>query len=372
MRKSLLLLSFIIVLTACSSSDSGSTTGGDDTFNRTALLTHWADNIIIPAYENYDAKVGLMAVEATSFTTEPTTENLATLRISWLEAYKAFQKVTIYNVGKSVEVSFKEAANSYPADASGIQQNITSGNYNLDLFSQFPKQGFPGLDYMLNGLGSTDAEIVGFYATNANAAAFKQYLLDVVAALKTKSNAVSTDWTNGYRATFKASNGTAVSSSTNKITNLFVKNLEKDIRTFKIGIPAGILSNGAKFPEKVEGFYAKNVSKTLLNTAIQAQQDFFNGKAFNGATTGPSLKSYLDDVKAIRGGLNLSDIINTQFTTIYSLTATLDDNFVQEISTNTPKMIEAYDAIQQNVIYLKLDMMQALNITIDYVDGDGD
>jgi len=35
-------------------------------------------------------------------------------------------------------------------------------------------------------------------------------------------------------------------------------------------------------------------------------------------------------------------------------------------------MLAAYDALQQNVVYVKLDMMQALNITIDYVDGDGD
>jgi hypothetical protein len=28
--------------------------------------------------------------------------------------------------------------------------------------------------------------------------------------------------------------------------------------------------------------------------------------------------------------------------------------------------------LQQNVIYTKLDMMQALNITIDYIDSDGD
>jgi hypothetical protein len=32
-------------------------------------------------------------------------------------------------------------------------------------------------------------------------------------------------------------------------------------------------------------------------------------------------------------------------------------------------MILAYDALQQNVIYTKLDMMQALNITIDYDSG---
>ena len=35
-------------------------------------------------------------------------------------------------------------------------------------------------------------------------------------------------------------------------------------------------------------------------------------------------------------------------------------------------MILSFDELQKNVVYFKLDMMQALNITVDYVDADGD
>ena len=68
----------------------------------------------------------------------------------------------------------------------------------------------------------------------------------------------------------------------------------------------------------------------------------------------------------------MSAIINDQFETIYSTNETLNDNFAQQVSSNNTKMLQSYDAMQQNVVYFKLDMMQALNITIDYVDGDGD
>ncbi|WP_432670758.1 imelysin family protein [Flavobacterium sp. SM2513] len=371
MRKVFLIASFIAIFTACSSTDDGSKTGGDS-FNRSTLLTHWADNIIIPSYQNYSNKVTAFSTAITDFTSNPTIENLVVARGSWVESYEAYQQVMLFNVGKASEIYFKETTNTYPTDVVGIEQNIASGSYNLELFSQFSKQGFPAFDYLLNGLANTDAEIVAFYTSNANAAAYKQYLLNLITVMNTKSNAVLLDWNGSYRATFIASNGTAVSSSTNKLTNLFVKNFEKDIRTGKIGIPAGVFSNGTLFPEKVEGFYMKNISKKLLNAAIQSQQDFFNGKSFSGTTTGPSLKSYLDDVNAVRNGQNLSDIINNQFTTIYAVNETLNANFSEQITSNNAKMIEAYDALQQNVIYFKLDMMQALNVTIDYVDGDGD
>jgi hypothetical protein len=371
MKKVILLVSFISFLIACSSTEDGDSTSGDS-FNRTALLTHWADNIIVPSYENYSNKLVAFSADVTAFENNPTGENLGKMRTSWTLTYESYQQVALFNIGKAAEINFKEATNTYPTDVSGIQQNIETGNYDLEGLSQFSKQGFPAFDYLLNGLGNTDAEILSFYTTNDNAAAYKQYLLNLLTALNTKIGAVMIDWNGSYRNEFIASNGTAVSSSTNQMTNLFVKNFEKDIRTGKIGIASGVFSNGTLFPEKVEGFYAKNISKVLLNTAIQSQQDFFNGKVFNSSATGPGLKSYLDEVKAVRNGQNLSEIINNQFTAIYSTNATLNENFSQQIATNNTKMIEAYDALQQNVIYFKLDMMQALNITIDYVDGDGD
>lgn len=371
MKKILLALSLVIIIVACSSSENDSNPT-NDTFDRTALLTNWAENIIMPSYENYQAKVALLVTNTNAFNANPSEANLQTLRSSWLEAYKAYQKVTAFYMGKAMDINLKEATNTYPTDAIGIEANIASGTYNLQLFSQFTKQGFPALDYLLNGLGTTDATIITFYTTNTNSSNYKQYLTNITAKLKNDIDLVVTDWNSGYKATYIANNGNAVSGSVNKTTNLFVKNLEKDIRTGKLGIPAGLFSNGTTFPEKVEGYYKNDISKELLNISIQAAQDFFNGKYFNSTTTGPSLKSYLDYVNAVRNGQNLSTIINNQFAVIFVTNEVLNNDFSQQVSTNNSKMLSAYDALQQNVVYAKLDMMQALNITIDYVDGDGD
>ena len=371
MRKLIFLFAFATLLSACSSSDTDGS-ASDNSFNRTALLTHWADNLIIPAFQNYNSKLALLEAEVQNFNADPSQQNLTSLRASWLTAYEGYQQVMLYNIGKASDLNFKESADTYPTDAAGIEANIGNGNYNLELLSQYSKQGFPAIDYMLNGLSDSDAAIISKYTSDSNAAANKQYLTSLISALKIKSTAIVTDWTTSYRATFISASGTAVSSSTNKLTNLFVKNFEKDIRTTKVGIPSGVFSNGTLFPEKVEGYYKKNISRRLLNTAIKAQQDFFNGKYFGSNQVGPSLKSYLDDVNAVRDGMNLSAIINNQFDNIYVQNAALNEDFSKQIGSNNTKMLEAYDAMQKNVVYFKLDMMQALNVTIDYVDGDGD
>lgn len=362
---SLLVIAFIVAV-SCSSGDNNET-NNSKSFDRTAMLTNWADNIIIPAYQNYSTKVNLLSDKAAAFTAAPDAVSLSEVRTAWLDAYVAYQYVGMFDIGKASDLFMKQTANTYPANVTGIQANIASGSYNLNSGSQFSSQGFPAIDYLINGVGSDTATIT--YYSNTNAAT---YLNALATQLKNTANTVTNDWTNGYRDTYVSNNGSSVTSSVNKTTNNFIENLEKDVRSAKLGIPAGLFSNGTTFPDKVEAYYKNDVSKALLLAGIKAEQDFFNGKAFNGSASGASLKTALDAVNAVRDGKNLSDIINDQFTVISTKNNELSNSFSQQVTTDNAKMIAAYNALQQNVVYFKLDMIQALSITIDYVDGDGD
>ena len=370
--KRIFLISTLFLLALSCSKDDNSATIPTNNYDRTALLTNWADNIIVPSYSNLEVKLASLESEANFFAVSPTVGNLQTLRTSWLEAYKAYQYVSMYNFGKAEEINFKEKTNTYPTNVAGINANITSGTYNFSLLSQFDKQGLPAVDYLINGLGASDVEIVAFYSTNINASKYKRYLTDLVSQLKSNAFLVLNNWNTTYRNAYVANNGNTVNSGVNITTNNFVKNLEKDIRTGKIGIPAGIFSSGTKYPEKVEGFYKNDISKILAIEAIKASQDFFNGKSFNSTATGPGLKTFLDFLNTVRNGQKLSDIINNQYNAILAETNGLSASFSQQVTTNNAKMITVFDTMQQNVVYTKLDMMQALNITPDYVDADGD
>lgn len=371
MKKIIFLITIILLVSSCSSDNENSNTSGDN-FNRTEMLTNWADNIIIPRYENYQSKVNTLKTAASTFVNTPSEVSLISLRTSWFEAYKAYQYVGFFTIGKAEEINLNNTVNIYPTNTVGIETNIANSTYNFALLSQYDKQGLPAIDYMINGLAATDAEIVDFYVTNVNATKYKQYLTDLTNQLKVNIDLVVTDWNGSYKNTFISSNGNSVSSSVNRMVNNFVKYYEKDIRAGKVGIPAGIFSNGTLFPEKVEAFHKNDISKELLNEAIKASQDFFNGKHFNSATEGASLKSYLDFLGTVRDGQNLSTTINNQFVTINSVNGTLNDSFSTQVNSNNTALITSYDAMQKNVVYFKLDMMQALNITVDYVDADGD
>ncbi|KOS08085.1 iron-regulated protein A precursor [Flavobacterium akiainvivens] len=368
MKRFVLTLSVVAgLLAGCSSSDNNTTSEG--TYDRTALMTNWADNIIIPSFEDYQAKANVLNTKAAAFAQNHTQQTLEEVRTAWLDAYKAFQHVGIFDDPKAFELHLIEGSNTYPTDVTGINNNIASGNYNLAQPVQYTREGFPALDYLLYGIGDTDNGLISYYETTPNA---RQYVADLAAHIKSVADAIVADWNGSYRETFIAGTGTAVSAPINQTVNNFVKNLEKDTRTPKLGIPAGLFSNGVTYADKVEAYYNNNVSRQLLIEALTASKDFFNGKHFGMSANGPGLGAYLDAVNAVREGQNLSAVINAKYDAALAAVNQLNNSFSSQVTADNTKMVNAYNAVQQIVIAEKLDMLQALNISIDYVDGDGD
>jgi hypothetical protein len=369
MKKVILFLGIAALLFACSGESSSSNT---DTFDRKGMLENWADNIIVPSFQNYQTKVNALATASATFTTTPSEANLESLRASWLEAYKAYQKVAMFEVGKANDLMFRYYNNSFPVNVTEINANITAGNNQLDSLTKFDEQGFPALDYLLYGVGNDTASILAKYTTDTNAAKYKNYLLAVSTRIQSFSDLIVTDWTiDGYRNAFVVNSGTGVSSSSNKTINLFVQYYEYYLRSVKIGFPAGKFSAATR-PADVEAYFKNDISKELLEIGLQSSKDFFIGKHFNSATTGLSLKSYLDYLNVVRSGQSLSTTILNKYAEASSKISVLNASFSQQIQTDNTKMLAAFDALQQNVVCFKIDMIPALNVVIDYQDNDGD
>lgn len=359
-----------LILFACSS-DSGNSEENNDNFDRGAMLANWADNIIIPAYTSFNAKASELKIKADDFTTTPSEANLQALRATWKEAYVSFQNVSMFEIGKAEMLRFRNRINVYPTNTSEIEGFIASGIYDFALPSTIDAQGFPAIDYLINGLGVTDADVVAFYTINANADGYKLYLNTLTETISALTNEVLLDWTSSYRDIFVENTSSSASGAVDKLTNDYIFYFEKSLRAGKVGIPAGVFSTGT-LPENVEAFYKKDISKELLLEAIAASKDFFNGKKFGGTTNGQSFKTYLDYLNTIKKGENLSALINDQFTVAKNKANELNANFVEQIANDNSKMLGTYDELQRIVVLLKVDMVQAMDISIDYVDADGD
>lgn len=359
---------------ACSSSDNSSSGTDDDqgsdpsNFDRTALLENWADNIIIPGYIDFQSKVNTLQTETTSFTTN--SDDLTAIRAAWLDAYTTWQRVSMFENGPAETVGLRLNVNIYPTNVTIIEENIASGSYNLDLSSNRVAKGFPALDYLLFGIATSDDGILDIY-NGSEGDAYKQYLEDIVADMQSLITIVLDEWQGDFRDDFVSNSGSSSTASVDRLVNDYIFYYERFLRAGKMGIPGGVFSGNVE-PNTIEALFAGNLSKQFFLEGLDAVQDFFNGRAYNGGAQGESLNSFLDDLNVTEDGSNLSAIINDQFDVARESVDALN-SFEEELDTELPtSFLEAYNEVQRIVPLVKVDMVSALSISIDFADADGD
>lgn len=356
----------VFVIYACSSSVEKLPTVIDN-FDRSVMLTHITDNIIIPSYNDFADKMENLKTAGETFTTTPNQTNLDDLRSSWLTAYKEWQHVEMFDIGKAEELQFKFYMNVYPLTVADVEANISSGSYNLNNVNNHDAQGFAALDYLLYGVANTDAEILVKYTTNENSTNYKKYISDVLNQMNTLTTQVVSDF-KAQRNTFIKGTQNTATSSVNKLINDYIFYYEKGLRANKLGIPAGIFSS-TPLPEKVEAFYKNDVSKELALEALSAVKNLFEGKYKGEATANrSSFKQYLDALDRA----DIAENIIKQFDLAKAAIEKTNKSFSIQINTDNTAVLKSYDELQKAVVLLKVDMLQAFNVNIDYVDADGD
>ncbi len=340
-----------------------------NSFDHTEMLTNWVDNIIIPSITNFDNSLEIFKESATTFVNAPTTETLSNLKEAWLSSFLKWQHVEMFDIGLSEEIYYKNRINLYPTNVERIENNISNLNYDLDKPVNFSAQGLNSIDYLLFGIGENEDEIISkFSDENLN---YGKYLTDLVDKMVSLTYKIKSSWSDEYKSSFISSTDNTASSSINKVVNDFIYYFEKGYRANKIGIPAGVFSD-KPLPDRVEAYYGKNYSKILALEATDAVNYFFNGNYSNDTESkGLSIKDYLDYLEADKEE-KLSEKINSQLEKIKTKVSELNTNFSEQVNQENLKMLIAYDVIQANVVFLKVDMLQVLNISVDYVDADGD
>lgn len=357
--KALYTLLILSILLAVGCTDSGPEQKTDN-FDRQSLLVSLADNYIVPGYEAYANSTSTMVEAKDAFLANPTSDLLENLKSTYTNALLQWQKVSPFEIGPAERNRMRTFTNIFPTYEGKINANI-NGIYNLDLPSNVPAQGFPALDYILYGMNEGDQPSL------LSDERVRLYLSDLVDKLSLLSQDVSQEWKTTYRDQFIAEDGSSATASTDKIVNDLIFYYEKFLRAGKVGIPAGVFST-KPFSTKVEAPHQGN-GKIYLEAAIENFKNILNGKVDGKDVV--SLDSYLIEL-SYGDSSDLMDRINQQFSVVDKSIAGLNANLAEQVESDNIKMLEAYDELQKIVVLLKVDMLQQLNIQVDYVDADGD
>lgn len=341
-------------------------------FDRQAMLTNIGQNVIFPAYANFNQKANALELAVHDFTEAPDLASLSAAQEALKAAYRAWQKVYLYEFGPAEAVALRMSVNTFPTDFPAIENNITNGSWNLNFVSSLNKKGLPALDYLLFS-GESQEEILAAFSTAEHAASRRQYLHDVADQLAGLATEVYNGWApegDNYLGTFSTSTGNSAGSPLSLLVNQFNEGYEV-IKNKQLGLPLGKKSmDGEAIPLAVEAYYS-GMSLELMQASLQSVENTFTGTA-NGED-GPGLDDHLNAL--YQAGViqtDLSSEIIQQLNKIKQAVAAIKDPLSEAVLTDASTANQAYDEIQRLVVLIKSDMPSALGVTITYYDNDGD
>ena len=158
------------------------------------------DKIIIPSYNSFSSS----SSKTKTFVETPNQANLS--RTAWLNSYKAWQHVEMFDI----ERSSKSKMNIYPVD-------LENGHgRRLDNANSYSSQGLPALDYLLNGVAASDNDIITKYTATINIKTI--YLPKMISNTKLVVN----DWST-YKASFESSTANTSTSSVEMTLYIIMK-----------------------------------------------------------------------------------------------------------------------------------------------------
>ncbi|MBL4585619.1 MAG: imelysin family protein [Flavobacteriales bacterium] len=371
--KQIILLSFVLLLGASACNGPGPDDLVNCTFPQEELLSNYADEIIIPRFDELAAALLFMESSTQGFYANPTPGLLVEIQITFGLSYRAYQKCSPFAFGPGLinGISFRERMNTFPTDVSAIAQNISAGSSVAS--SEKSEVGLPAVGYLLFGEeGTTTAEIVTLFTTDANAANRRAYFQQLVAEMKTTVSSMVQQWSatgGNYREGFVSNTGMADGSSLSLLVNEMSFDFET-LKNFKFKVPLGKLNGGVVLPSSVEAFYSGG-SLELAILQLTAFRELYLGIGSNGAD-GVGLYEFLVCLETKSGGVLLADRITTQFEAIADKLDLVPNPLSQALVNDKQLVDNTYEQMQMMVPLLKFEMPTALGVQVTYQDNDGD
>ncbi|KQC00717.1 imelysin family protein [Pedobacter sp. Hv1] len=351
---------------ACSKSSNKPDDTKVNEFDKTAMLVNYADQLIIPAFEQMQQKMVPLQAAVNTFVNSPNVANQNALKLVFKDAFLQVEKISALQFGPADEVSLSSFINMLPAntmkkvgidkpDLTIVEENISSGNWNLVQNSTIHQQGFPVLDYLL----FADGAIAKF--GDAGSANRKKYVQDVLTRIKSLVDQTLSLWKGTYRSQFVSNTKSNSGSPISYMMNQFSFEMDM-IKGPRLGWPFGSQSGGVQFPQLCEGYY----SGLSLELAIENMSSLKN--MFTGGNSGKGLS----DLLAALGHTQLRTEILNQFDIVNTKLKAIPAPLATSLANHKPLIEDAAKEIQLLLRLIKTDAVSKLGVQISYVDNDGD
>jgi uncharacterized protein len=359
-RRSLIIL-VALCLVYCKPKKKSEELEPADTYDKQALLINMADNVILPAYNNFKVSLDSLIAAYNTFKTSGTQMDYQVVKQKLHSACLKYQRISPFEFGPAESVIVRMNFNVFPTDSVQIRSNVNAMVYDLNAANNLDAKGFPALDLLFYGNNQSEASCINQFTSNAN---LRQYVSDLLNDMSSKLNTVISTWNSSYKNTFINSLGTDVGSSLGFLVNQLTYELDY-LKNAKTGTPLGKKSLGVPLPEKCEAYYGGQSVQYAMETLYAIEQMYLGG-------TGEGFDNYLEHLGAQYNGGSLNNAINNQFAIAKTKLNAVSNPLSTQVTANPTAVDAAYTELVKLLVLLKTDMPSNLGVIITYQDGDGD
>ncbi|MCB9161106.1 MAG: imelysin family protein [Caldilineaceae bacterium] len=346
--------------------------GAQAPFDREAMLNGLVQRVIVPVHDAAAAEAATLAAAAHAFADTPTPANLAALQEQWRRTALAWKEAELYAF-RDVMILHSQI-DKWPTNERFIEGFI-AGTERLDAAFAADigstSKGLPAVEYLIFDPKRPPDALVADFTAGAAGERRRQYVAALAQDLAAKTAELAAMWAgpDGQGAAFiaAATPGEDLNGSISMLTNEMIVLLE-DIAQHKLGDPMGHLSFGVPAPTFVEAGRS-GASLALIRADLQGLTRAFHG---GDAPDDVGLDDYLTYLDAEYEGQPLAAVISAQIDAALAAVDAVDPPLRVAVEMNPDAVQAAYDAIEQLLVLVKVDMANHLGVTVTFSDNDGD
>jgi predicted lipoprotein len=335
---------------------------GIDNADREVILQSIANDVIVPAFKEFELQTDSLLLATTAFTSHPEPATLQEVRARWKATAYAWKRASTYSFGP-VEDNFLSGSIDYPSvHYPNIEKSIVTHTPIDQAYISSrgtSLKGIKAIEYLLFKNAGEQPVISEFKAS----APRREYLLALVTNLNLQAQKAVGAW-RPYAQTFIDADGNDIKSAISVLINRCVSqiNMVKDER---LAMPLGMRSQGELQIESVEG--------RLSGTSIELlKNEIFSIRACVGLERKQGILALLDQLDAAYDGKPLSEAIDSQFREIDRLADKIQQPLETAIINETESVTALYTALKKLQILLEVDVVNQLGIILTFSDNDGD
>lgn len=342
--------------------------------DRNAVLANLADQVMLPTYRDAARRMDALAASMDALCQAPSAERLAAARSAWSDGRGVWKRAQVFQAGPMETLETRPAVDWYPVSATGVEALI-AGSSALTVEGMGSvgtnRRGLPGIEVVLYDTARDNDALLAALRDGAGPSRRCQYL---VAASGHAARAVRTFVTawdpagGGYaRALGSAGQGSASFATAREAVDLLVNqviNTLDVLQVSRLSVPNGSRTGGTPDPTSVESV-PSNRSVADLSDSLAGLEELYTGS--HGTHRGPGLAAMVAERNP-----TLDRGVRAQLDATARAIAAITVPVQRAVLEQRPQVEASITELGRLKRLFKVDVANALGVTVSFTDNDGD